>query len=140
MWASKCKNGMKNIYVIFIQIMSFLLVMFWCEVRIIYILINLCNYCDVILITIMRLLCIKYEHSLMSFKNNVLLVWILKILNTYKYHSSDFCMNLWKLDFCTNLWSLVGFMMFDIFYLFHCSFSYPKPYFLHFYFFYYYYL
>jgi hypothetical protein len=35
----------------------------------------------------MRDFCIKHEHSRMSFKNNVLYVWIFKILNVYKYYT-----------------------------------------------------
>jgi hypothetical protein len=37
----------------------------------IYILINSSNYCDIILNKIKRFLCIKHEHSCVSFKNNV---------------------------------------------------------------------
>lgn len=44
-------------------------------------------------------LCIKYESSCMSFKNNVSSIWIFWILNMYEYcsYSCDFYINLWNL-------------------------------------------
>jgi hypothetical protein len=87
--ASKCKNVMKNIYISFNDIndVSFLLVMFWCEICMIYILTKLYNNCDVILHKTMHFLCIKHKHSYVSFKKQVSFFWIFKILNMYKYHS-----------------------------------------------------
>jgi hypothetical protein len=89
---------------------------------------NMCNYRDVILHKTMKFLCIKQEHSHMSFKNNVSFIWMFKILYTYKYRSHykntkfiqffvrtyekwfshKICMNLWIM---VSLWSqsLFGF-------------------------------
>jgi hypothetical protein len=60
----------------------------------------------------MLFLCVKYEHSCMSFKNNVLSFLIFKILNMYKYHSYYYNTKfirffLWtykKMDFTQNLY------------------------------------
>jgi hypothetical protein len=56
LWASKCRNGTKNIHII-----SILFPFTFKQ--------NSCNYRDV---KTMQILCIKHKHSLMSFKNNVL--------------------------------------------------------------------
>jgi hypothetical protein len=94
--------------------------MFWCEVCTIYTLIKYpCNYHDVILNKTMWFLCIKHEHSRMSFKNNVSFIWIFKILNTYKYHSYQQLHEIHTIfvqtyenhishEIYTNLWSLVN--------------------------------
>jgi hypothetical protein len=87
MWTSKCKNDTKKKCYLYINNVSFLRMMSWCEVCIFIFKLNLCNYHDVILHIIMRFICNKHEHSCVSFKNNVSFVWIFKILNMYKYHS-----------------------------------------------------
>jgi len=87
MWSSKCKNDTIYIYITSIQMMC--LFYLWCfNVKYVWFTfeLNLCNYHDAILNIVMQFLCIKYEHSRMSFKNNVSFIWIFNILNTYKYH------------------------------------------------------
>jgi hypothetical protein len=67
---------------------SFVFMMFWCEIHMIYILTKFMQLLWYNLNKIKRFLCIKYEHSCISLKNNASFIWIFKILNTYKYCSS----------------------------------------------------
>jgi hypothetical protein len=87
LWYSKSKNSTK-LYVLLLYKWYFFYL--WClDMK--YILftfeVKLCNYHDVILGFLMRFLCIKQEHSSMSFKNNISFVWLFKKPNTCKYHS-----------------------------------------------------
>jgi hypothetical protein len=87
LWASKCKNGTKNICIIFINdVFSTYDVLMW-NTYILHFLWNTCNNCDVISHKIMGILCVKHEHLHTSFKNNVSFIWLFKILDTYKYCS-----------------------------------------------------
>jgi hypothetical protein len=72
------------IYNFYINDVYILLVIFWCEICMIYILLNLCNFPNVILYKIIWLLCIKYEHSCMWFNKKVSFFSIFEKLNMYK--------------------------------------------------------
>jgi hypothetical protein len=83
---------------------------------------NLCNYCDIILNITMQILCIKHEHSRMSFKKCFIRLDILNIdyvhisfILIITWNLCDFVTNLGKLDFAQNLYKpikLGNFMMF----------------------------
>jgi len=83
---------------LYIYDMSFLLMMFWCEVCAIYILIKSVQF-----------LCIKHEYSCMLFKTiSQLNIWDIEYLQisftlTISCNSCNYYMNLWKTNFTQNL-------------------------------------
>jgi len=108
LWALKCKNDIKMHILLLYNDVSFQLVMFWCEICIIYILIKFvqlswCNFASNFVI-------FEYETFTFTYvnKKNVLFVWIFKTLNKYKYcsyyHDIEFIQFLnkhMKNGFCT---------------------------------------
>jgi len=84
LWASKLKNGMKNIYITSLYMMCLFYLCF--DVKYIWFTfkMNLYNYHDVILHKTMQFYCYKHPHSHKSFKKMTHLFEYLKYLNMYK--------------------------------------------------------